>query len=98
MSTDWVGLSKEGVGHYQLTYSMCGTPEYLAPEMLSREGHGMPVDWYSLGALMFEMLTGLPPYYTRDRQQLFERIKCATLHYPHFLSNVAKDIMAAATG
>ena len=44
--------------------SVCGTPEYLAPEILLKLGHGKAVDWWTLGALIFEMLTGLPPYYT----------------------------------
>ncbi|CAE7907827.1 pkgB [Symbiodinium necroappetens] len=51
-----------------------GTPEYLAPEILAfdKRGHSKAVDWYALGALMYEMLTGLPPFYTQDRDKLFE--------------------------
>lgn len=44
--------------------SVCGTPEYLAPEILLKIGHGKAVDWWTLGALIYEMLTGLPPFYT----------------------------------
>eukprot|EP00392_Amoebophrya_sp_AT5.2_P003161 g3166.t1 len=72
---------------------MCGTPEYLAPEILAKKGHGKAVDWYSLGALMYEMLTGLPPYYSRERRTLFEQIRHGELSIPDYVSTVARDLL-----
>jgi serine/threonine protein kinase len=61
------GLSKEGVLDNQAANSFCGSVAYLAPEMLKRSGHGKSVDWYLLGVLLYEMLVGIPPYYSNNK-------------------------------
>ena len=69
-----------------LTNSFCGSPEYMSPEMLMGTGHGFPVDYYSLGAILFEMLTGLPPHYSTDRSQMYIAIVEQELIYPGYLN------------
>ncbi len=89
------GLAKEGVAEAaQGANSLCGTPEYLSPEVLDRQGHGTAVDWWNLGMVTYEMLTGLPPWYTTDRQKLFERIRRAPLKFPYYVSRNAASFIA----
>jgi protein-serine/threonine kinase len=87
------GLSKEGIEDNVSAKTLCGTPEYLAPEILRKEGHGKAVDWYSFGALIYEMLTGLPPFYTKDRDKLFERIKRADITFPAYVTDPSKNVL-----
>jgi len=86
------GLSKE-VPKDDATHTFCGTPEYLAPEVLRGQGHSYPVDWWSLGTLIYEMLTGLPPFYSKHINVMYQKILNAQLTFPSFISDSAKSLL-----
>ena len=67
------GLSKI-LQNEETAMSICGTPEYLAPEIVKKAGHGVDVDWWCLGCLLHEMITGFPPFRSENRMELFETI------------------------
>ena len=94
MLTDF-GLSKEGVLGQRGTKSFCGSVAFLAPEILLRRGHGHTVDIYNLGVLLFDMLTGLPPFYHPDRETLFANIKHARLVVPQYVPRTARSLIEA---
>ncbi|CAE7311961.1 pkgB [Symbiodinium sp. CCMP2456] len=88
------GLSKEGVGQ-RGTKSFCGSVAFLAPEILLRKGHNHTVDIYNLGVLLYDMLTGLPPFYHHDRETLFTNIKHAPLEVPLYVSRIGRSFIEA---
>lgn len=75
------GLSKN-LSEDDYAYSFCGSPEYMAPEMLLKVGHNVQVDHYCLGALLYELVTGLPPYYSRDTEKIYESVLNEDLTFP----------------
>ena len=68
------GLSKMEIGPIDMTATFCGSPEYMAPEMLAQLGHGHALDFYQLGALLYELLSGLPPFYSQNRLKMYQDI------------------------
>eukprot|EP00667_Euglena_gracilis_P002595 EG_transcript_2601 len=86
------GLSKILKGDKTKTF--CGTPEYLAPEVLLNKGHGKPVDWWSFGTLLYEMIVGIPPFYSTDVHEMYDQILHGELYIPEFVGPNATDILS----
>ena len=87
------GLAKEGVNDSTMTKSFCGSPAYLSPEMIIRKGAGKSADMYGIGAVLYEMIRGTPPFYSKDIKTLYYNITQSKLVLPDYFSNELKDLL-----
>lgn len=85
------GFAKQVWG---VTYTMCGTPDYLAPEVILNKGHGLSVDWWSLGCIVYEMLFGYPPFYSSgDIRQTYRNVVDRKLSLPDHWTSMVKHLI-----
>ena len=87
------GLAKENVRTDTPNKTFCGSPQYLSPEMLSKQGTTKASDIYGIGAILYELISGNPPFYTQDQNLMLQNISENKLEFQEFFSEEIKDLL-----
>jgi serum/glucocorticoid-regulated kinase 2 len=87
------GLCKQNINFFEKAHTFCGSSAYLSPEMITGEGHGKAIDWYGIGVLFYELVTGMPPFFDQSPEKMMQNIKNGHLDLSIKFSDEGKDFL-----